>query len=196
MFFRGFGGLFSFYVASKGRRAKQTTLYHRVRARVASQLCVFQPVYNSAFMLVNFIWKFSFVWFFGSCRSGFAVLAVVVLVPVPVRVRVVIVFVVPIYFRFFGQHFKLVHTCWLLFGCRRAISVRAACLLSGYKFLIDNMRQACELAYVGLVKLLIVAYCYVDCPANTAGLAGAVRIQRHSNPAAAVAVASCHWHCA
>lgn len=88
------------------------------------------------------------------------------------------------------------HTCWLLFGCRRAISVRAACLLSGYKFLIDNMRQACELAYVGLVKLLIVAYCYVDCPANTAALAGAVRIQRHSDAAAAVAVASCHWHCA
>lgn len=59
------------------------------------------------------------------------------------------------------------------------------------------MRQACELAYAGLVKLLIVAYCYVDCPANTVGLAGAAAsIQRHSDPAAAVAVASCHWHCA
>lgn len=38
------------------------------------------------------------------------------------------------------------------------------------------MRQACELAYAGLVKLLIVAYCYVDCPANTVGLAGAASV--------------------
>lgn len=49
--------------------------------------------------------------------------------------------------------------------------MRAACLLSGYKFLIDNMRQACELAYVGLVKLLIVAYCYWQEPLGSSGTA-------------------------
>lgn len=52
------------------------------------------------------------------------------------------------------------------------------------------MRQACELGYAGLVKLLIVAYCYVDCSANTVAtmatqlqlLLAAIDIAHNSSP--------------
>jgi len=50
------------------------------------------------------------------------------------------------------------------FWLQAGVDISAAFLLSGYKFLIDNVRRACEVGCAEAVKLLIVAYCYVDCP--------------------------------